>query len=204
MPQARLPDINAAFTKYRNEVIASLKSQNYDSVFGGLYALNALLPEDPIIEETGLPKYRVVISDIEFLKITKPVTFCTCPHCNKTSNFNKVKVFDYLLPIHTQIISGKKYSKSWTCTFCKKICKLRSDDFSETAIKEPSFLGIVPKPPRRQEGLMDRSNYHRKITQWAWTMLDELECKMAQFRDDNWTKKDSYDADDEVTESFED
>ena len=204
MPQARLPDINAAFTKHRNEVISSLKSQQYDAVFGALYALNALLPEDPVIEETKLPKYRVVVSDIEFLKITKPVTFCTCYHCTQTSNYDEVTVFDMLLPIMDQTITGKKFSKSWICPLCKKTCRLRSDDFSETAIKEPSFLGIVPKPPRRQDGLMDRSSYHRKVTQWAWTMLDELECKMAQFRDDNWVKKDSYDGDDEVTESYED
>ena len=204
MPQARLPDINAAFTKHRNEVVSSIKSHQYDSVFGALYALNALLPPEPIDEETSFPKYQVVVSDIEYRKITKPVTSCTCYHCKVKSLFDGVTVFDYLLPLDEQIISGKKYIKSWKCPDCKQICQIRPDDFSETAVKEPSFIGVVPKPPRRQDGLLDRSTYHRKVTQWAWTMLDELEAKMAQFRDDNWTKKDSYDDNDEIDDTLED
>lgn len=204
MPQARLPDINAAFTKHRNEVVSSLKSGGYDAVFGALYALNALLPEDPIDEETHFPKYRVVVSDIDYLKLTKPITFCNCYHCNTRHNYDNVKVFEMLLPIKDQIITNRKYSKSWICPKCKEICKVRPNDFSETSVKEPSFIGVVPKPPRRQEGLMDRSSYHRKVTQWAWTMLDELENKMALFRDDNWTKKDNFSDDDENNENFED
>ena len=161
MPQARLPDINAAFTKHRNEVIGSIRSQSYDNVFGALYALNALLPEEPIVEETGNPKYRVVVSDIDYRNLTKPTVKCRCYHCSRDSLYDDVKVFDMLLPLD------------------------------------------LPKPPRRQEGLMDRSSYHRKVTQWAWTMLDELENKMAQFRDDNWTKKDSFDGDEVDEDSGE-
>lgn len=203
MPQARLPDINAAFTKHRNEVITSMKSGNHDNVFGALYALNALLPEEPTDEETGNPKYRVVISDIEYRKLTAPKVFCTCYHCDHKSNFEDVTVFELLLQKHQQILSNIKTKKSWICPECKKTCFVRPDDFSETSVKEPSFIGIVPKPPRRQEGLMDRSQYQRKVTQWAWTMLDELENKMALFRDDNWTKKDQYGGEDEYEGGLE-
>lgn len=200
MPQARLPDINAAFTKHRNEVISSLKSQNYDNVFGALYALNALLPEFPLIEETGNPKYRVVVSDVEYRRLTKPQVFAECYHCKEESLYDEITVFDMLLPITDQVILKRKFQKSWICPKCNKICKVRPDDFTESSVKEPSFIGVVPKPPRRQEGLMDRSQYHRKVTQWAWTMLDELENKMALFRDDNWTKRDNYGADDDADE----
>lgn len=203
MPQARLPDINAAFTKHRNEVIGSIRSQSYDNVFGALYALNALLPEEPIVEETGNPKYRVVVSDIDYRNLTKPTVKCRCYHCSRDSLYDDVKVFDMLLPLDLQTTIGKKYQKSWFCPLCNKVCKIRPDDFSESSVKEPSFIGVVPKPPRRQEGLMDRSSYHRKVTQWAWTMLDELENKMAQFRDDNWTKKDSFDGDEVDEDSGE-
>jgi len=57
-------------------------------------------------------------------------------------------------------------------------------------LSEPYFLRIVPKPPQRKDGLMDRSTYHSKIAVWIWTFLDELEERMAQFRDDNWSKGD--------------
>lgn len=203
MPQARLPDINAAFTKHRNEVTSSLKSQQYDAVFGALYALNALLPEEPIDEDTKFPKYRVVVSDIDYKRLTKSTTFCECYHCQEESDYNDIVVFNYRLPPMESLVAIHKNMKAWRCPKCKQICRLRPDDFSETSVKEPSFIGVVPKPPHRQEGLMDRSMYHRKVTQWAWTMLDELEAKMAQFRDDNWTKKDSYTGDDDVTEDFE-
>lgn len=206
MPQARLPDINTAFIKYRNEVSNGLKSGNYDSVFGALYAINALLPEEPIDPDTKFPKYRVVISDIDYKRLTKPTTYCKCYHCEKDSKYDDVVVFDMILPFTEQIVAQKKRTKAWVCPFCKKNCIIRPDDFTETAVKEPSFIGVVPKPPRRQEGLMDRSMYHRKVVQWSWTTLDELEAKMAQFRDDNWTKNseykddedDSYDTDDEI------
>jgi len=203
MPQARLPDINAAFTKHRNEVITSMKSANHDNVFGALYALNALLPEEPIDDDTGNPKYRVVVSDIEYRKLTAPTTYCTCYHCETKSNYDDVKVFDMVLPKGEQILSNIKSKKSWLCPNCKKSCFVRPDDFSETSVKEPSFIGIVPKPPRRQEGLMDRSQYQRKVTQWAWTMLDELENKMALFRDDNWTKQSAYNQDEEYDGGLE-
>ena len=50
---------------------------------------------------------------------------------------------------------------------------------SESHLKEPYYLGIVPKPPRRLEGMQDRGSYARKVSRWAWNFIAELEEKTA-------------------------
>ena len=202
MPQARLPDINTAFTKHRNEVITALKAGRYETVLGSLYALNGLLPdtvytEDEDPELVGKPKYRVVMSDIEYNKLAKPTVYLFCYHCDPNDQngilYEDVKFFNLLLPKVSQLLTWKKFEKAWKCPKCKEINKLKKtrelDKIAETQLKEPFYLGVVPKPPRRQSGLMDRTKYHNKMIQWAETYLAELEAKMAQFRDDNWTKE---------------
>ena len=179
MPQARLTDVNSAAMKYRNVAIASLASQNYDNCFGSLYALNGLLPKE----------YRVVISTIEYNNMTRQDIFVTCGECGAELDFRSVQVFLVLRPLIETIISGNQYEKVWFCTACKHENKLLKTKMSQTVLKEPYFLKVVPKPPRRKDGLNDRSSYHRKVIQWAWALLDELETQFAQFRDDNWSKK---------------
>jgi hypothetical protein len=200
MPQARLPDINTAFIKHRNEVISSLKSQNYESVFGSLYALNALLPDtvytkDENEELAGKPKYRVVISDIEYGKLAKPTIRLFCYHCDDVQDgflYESVRMFNRLLTFSEAVITRRKYEKVWICPNCNKINKLdktrRLDKIAETQLKEPYYLGVVPKPPKKQRGLLDRDKYNKHMKQWAETFLAELEARMAQFRDDNWNQ----------------
>ena len=192
MPQARLPDINAAFTKHRNESITSLKSGDYDAVFGALYALNALLPDTVDEDDSNKLKYRVVISDIEFQKLVKHTVYVECYHCKEDSIFDTVIRFELAPDIDIQVLTKIKKEEVWICPECTKINRLARtrelDLISETQLKEPYFLGVMPKPPTRRDGLNDRSKFHQAMVKWSWSMLDELEAKMAQFRDDNWTK----------------
>ena len=53
MPQARLPDINTAFIRYRSEVLVGMKKGDWDSMHGSLNGINGLLPQE----------YQVKISD---------------------------------------------------------------------------------------------------------------------------------------------
>jgi len=76
MPQARLPDINTAYITYRREVLVSLKSKNYTSCIGALYALNGLLPE----------KYRVTISNLAYAEKTEQDLLVICRHCKQKIN----------------------------------------------------------------------------------------------------------------------
>ena len=181
--QSRLPDVNTAFIKHRNNAIQALDSQKWDKVFGSLYSWNALLPRN-LLEDEVTPKYRVVISDIDYEKATKIVTKMICNHCEEMIDYEKVRVFDLLNPMIVQTLSGQKTSKVWVCSACKKDNKLLETNIAEKTIKEPAFLGVVPKPPRRKDGLHDRGSYTRKVTQWAWTFISELEEKSTQFRED--------------------
>ena len=190
MPQARLPDINAAFTKHRNQVISSLRSGDYDSVLGSIVALNGLLP-DKIDENTNMPVYRVIMSDQVYLKLTKNQTTLICYHCGQEHNYESVKIFTSHLTGIIQIITKQHTQKVWYCPSCKQICIITKTEMTQTKHQEPNFVGAVPMPPRRHDlGMLSRTRYVIKMKQWANTTLAELEAKMAQFRDDNWTKAD--------------
>jgi len=181
-------DVNTSAIKRRNEVSAGLDSHNYDKVFGALYCLNALLPEQH--EEDGRQKYRITISDTLYEKFTKHVIIITCKQCQTETNFETIKVFELTPPMFIGFIAGSKTDKVWICPKCKKDNKLIDSDMLESIPKEPYFVRVMPKPPARQDGMQGRSSYDRKVTQWTWTFMQEWEASMAQFRDDNWQKSD--------------
>lgn len=186
MPQARLIDVNTAAIKHRNEVTAGLDAKNYDKVFGALYSLNALLPEN--FEDDGRQKYRITISDELYRKFTENKIFATCNFCKEEINFGGVKVLNLLNTAIQLFLVNAKVSKAWVCLKCGKMNKLNKTEMTETHLREPFFIRVIPRPPTRQIGLHDRSSYHKKMTQWAWTFLQEWENGIAQFRDDNWQK----------------
>ena len=188
MPQSRLIDVNTSAIKRRNEVSAGLDSRNYDKVFGALYSLNALLPDYPL--EDGRQKYRITISDYLYKLFTQHKISITCMGCKKESDFKNIKVFELIPEMLEGLISQSKKDKVWLCPKCKKCNKLSESEMSETIPKEPYFIRVVPKPPKRSDGIDDRGDYDRKMIQWAWTFVQEWEASMAQFRDDNWQKSD--------------
>ena len=191
MPQARLPDINAAFTKYRNEAIISWKGLNYPSCIGSLFAFNGLLAS----------KYRVKVSTSLYREKIRNDIIVTCKECDKESDFKTVKVFDLLLPMISRFIVESQTQKVWVCPKCNKNNDLLNTKMVQKVLQEPSFLQVVPNPPERKNGLLDRTSYHRKFSVWFWQFIDELEAQAAQFRDDNWVKKDNlYDDSDVDTE----
>ena len=195
MPQARLPDINTAFIVYRREVIISLKNQNYDNCFGALYALNGLLPDE----------YRIRISTKQYEEKTDLDIKVKCPKCDAETEYKKILVSPMLMVGLEGMIIDSPNEKVWTCTGCKQNIRVTQTEMIQPKLQEPFFVKTIPKPPMHQDGLHDRSTYHKKMTQWAWTFLDELEAQMAQFRDDNWHKGDEmYDGEGEIIDGGED
>ena len=178
MPQSRLPDINTAFITYRRQVLSGLSTGKYSLTFGGLYALNALLPE----------KYRVTISSLEYEKMTRVDIFVKCTKCKKDVDYKTIQLYDLLTTPLDELITGTEKEKVWDCPDCGYTNKLSETDMTRTTLKEPYYLRVVPKPPMRKDGIMDRTKYHQMVEQWALTFLTELEERMAQFRDDNWQK----------------
>ena len=178
MPQARLPDINTAYVKYRTEAIIALKQKRYNSMHGCLIAINALLPAE----------YQVIISTTDYADLSKTDITYQCCSCEVPIPKENVQVFD-LIPNSMQLLlHGQNTHKVWNCTKCHALNKLTSTRISQVVLQNPTFLGIVPESPSRTNGLMDRMRFNIEIERWGWLLLGELEFKMGKFRDDNWKR----------------
>lgn len=105
-------------------------------------------------------------------------------------DFETIKVYDLVAPMFEGFLSGNQTNKIWVCPKCKKDNKLIESDMTESVPKEPYFIRVMPKPPKRGIGMQGRTTYANKFVQWAWTFMQEWEASMAQFRDDNWQKED--------------
>lgn len=195
MPQARLPDINTAFIVYRREVLSSLNSQRYQDCFGALNTLNGLLPE----------KYRVIISTEQFNEKTKQGIFALCTGCNKEIDYSTVEPFEVICTFLESAITRQKTKMVWMCPECKSENQVNHERMIKTKLQEPYFLRVVPNPPERKDGLIDRTNYHGLVSKWVWMAIGELEAQMAQFRDDNWHKEgELFDIESDVDTTGED
>lgn len=180
--QSLLPDVNTAFITHRRSAIEALRSFDVDKIFGSLTSWNALLPEDKT--EEGVYKYRILISDIEYQRLTTVQNIAICNHCKKEIEYKDVRPVVILVPLIESILTKETRSEIWECPKCNKDNKLKETDIIEDSLTEPYFLGVVPKYPRRKDGLMDRHEYERKVTQWAWNFISELEEKSTKVRKD--------------------
>jgi len=155
---------------------------DYDKIFGSLNSWNALLPDDKL--ESGKYKYRIVVSDIEYDKLTKVESEVLCNFCEKATDYIKIKIIDVQNRLIDSILSRETKSRVWECPKCHKDNKLKETRIYEDRIQEPYFLGVVPQYPRRKDGLQDRHAYERKVNQWAWNFIAELEEKSTAVRKD--------------------
>jgi len=194
MVQARLPDVNTSFITFRNEAIRSLKANSYLSCLGALKSLNALLPEE----------YRVKMNNLQFNRESKINFKYLCKYCDEKTDGLNIKPFDYNLSPLDSLTSKRRSVKVWSCSSCHELNNLEHTDILKESLSEPSFLHVVPLPPTRKDGLLGRSEFKRQFLAWAWNMLNELEERMAKFRDDNWVKNDEFDDSDLDDDSNED
>ena len=193
MPQARLPDVNTAFITYRRESLVALKSYDYRGCWGALNCINALLPK----------KYRVILDNIRYDEKSKISFIYCCGLCSEQIDQSDVHIFDYVLDELQFLALDEKTVKVWRCPECNEINYLSNTEIIKDMLAQPSFLQTVPLPPKRQNGLLGRMTYRKEFSKWAWNFLNELEERMAQFRDDNWSKEDEYTGDDEIDTSEE-
>jgi len=186
MPQASLPDINTAFIKYRNQIIFNLELERYDSAVGSLYAFNGCLPEE----------YRVKVSTVEYEQKTKEKLNAKCPYCDEEIEVKSIKIQELLNPLVIGVFNNEKYDKVWSCSKCNHLNRLADTEMIKYQLEEPSFLGVVPKPPERKGSVVDRKEFSIRYANWCWKFLDELEARAAKFRRD-------YQPKDEHEENYE-
>ena len=183
MPQARLPDINTAYIKYRTEAIMALKQKHWGIMHGCLTAINGLLP----------PEYQVIISTVDYNQQAKAEITYHCNHCEKDIEKEYIRIFELMPNAMQLLLHGHNANKVWDCIKCHKLNQLDTTRVSKTVLQNPTFLGVVPEPPTRTNGLMDRMKFNIEIERWGWLTLGELEYKMGKFRDDNWKRGDNDD-----------
>lgn len=182
MPQARLPDVNTAFIMYRREAIVSLKSFDHRGSWGALNCINALLPD----------KYRVVLDNDRFKDETRITFIYCCGKCNEQTDKKDIDIYDKFLNSLEILTSDKTTIEVWKCPKCYYINNRIDTNIIKDELGHPSFLHTIPLPPKRKNGLLGRAKYRKEFTAWAWNFLYELEERMAQFRDDNWSKESEY------------
>ena len=180
MPQSRLPDINSAFIRYRSEAIHALQTKNWSAMHGALNGINSLLPVE----------YQVVISTQDHEQLAKTEITYACGSCSEAIDKSDVQVFELMPDSMQSLLHGRTFNKVWNCIKCNSTNMLNTTAISQTMLQNPTYLGIVPDPPERKNGLMDRMKFNIEIERWGWLLLNEEEFKMAKFRDDNWNKGD--------------
>lgn len=179
MPQARLPDVNTAFIKWRNKIVTALEAEKYTAALGSLNNFNACLPKE----------YQVQVStELYEQKLEAEKLMVQCKHCNEQIEYKTIKKMEILCTPQEQLITNHPTKNVWVCSLCQKENLTIKSEFIKAKLPNPYYLGVVPDPPERKDGILDRFSYHKKIEHWAWTMLGELEFKAAQFRDDSWQK----------------
>jgi len=176
--QSRLPDVNTAFNTHRKRAIIAIEQRRWTECLGAEYAINAALPEE----------YRVIISDQEYKKLTKQDLTVICEACKEQFDYDAIKILNVITTSFERLVNKNRTIRVWYCPKCKHEYKLATTEIEQSILKQPYYLGVVPKPPQRSDGIADHVTYDREFERWAWTMLDELEQKMAQYRDDNWDR----------------
>lgn len=172
MPQAALPDINTILITYRREIIVDLNHKNYSGVVGSLMAINAVLPD----------KYQVEISTRKYNEHVNQSRLAKCGYCNYEPELKTLKIENVLLDSFNELIRNTKNDKVWKCEKCKKMNRMSKTKIIQPKPKMPFFIGIVPEPPERADGMMDRMSYSKKFTAWARNFLVELEHQMGKYR----------------------
>ena len=190
MPQARLPDVNTGFNYHRGKAVSSWQGRNYTAAVGSLYAFNGELPD----------AYRVKISTKKYNELTRQDLELVCPECEQQTKFNNVKIMNILTPLIVSSLTGQETMKMWHCNKCDKLVRFDKTKKIQKVLALPAFLKVVPEPPQRKDGLMDRKTYDKIFSRWFWQFLDELEAQAAQFRDDNWQKEGNIENEDVDTE----
>ena len=200
--QSLLVDVNTAAIHYRRKCLEYLSGKEYANCFGSIKALNALLPAD---EEEG-KTYRIRFDTDEYNKIVTGDTMIQCYHCKKDSNRSKIEVYNIRLDYTTAILTGYSEEPIWVCKLCKNDCILKDSLVMQNVIAQPHYSQVLPEPPEKKIGLLDQIEYHKRVVEWVWLCLDNLEESFTRYRKDYVPKSaeaDLYDLND-IDTSLED
>lgn len=189
MPQAKLPDINAAIVTHRGVMLSAYSKRDYVKVITSFRAIISLMPEE----------YRLNINSARYHDEVKSKTFIACAFCDqKEIPFTQISIFDKLNDYLQELITNEKYSKHWVCPHCKLSNNLVSSSTLLELPEDPIYFKIIPEPPI-YINTFSRLRYDNMFDRWFEISLPELEHQIALFRTQyvSETEKDDGDFDDE-------
>lgn len=172
MPQAKLPDLNAAFVKYRSFGLQCVEIQNFSGAIGALYGINALLPDE----------YRIEIDSDKYKSLISERIIVVCSDCESEFNYADIKQKKELLPSFQASILGRDYEKTWFCNKCKKTNIISKTKMIKSSLNKPYYLKVVEEPPDKHDGVENMMNYKKRMKKWFYGFLGELEYQLGLYR----------------------
>ena len=174
MPQAKLPDINNAWVRYRNYGLESIDSQNYSGAVAAIFEIISLFPE----------KYRVEINTAKYEELERDKITYICSECKDESNLVNINIYNLTLGLTLSFISGVNSTKVWDCVKCGSRNMLQNTQIIRSQEKKPHYHKVIPEPPNRKQGIMDRNTYDNKMRVWFFKSLEETDHQLGLYRDE--------------------
>lgn len=170
--QAKLPDINGALVTHRNNMLHAFDIHDYTKTLISWSAMNALLPKE----------FKVEIDSDKFNNLMAEQKAIKCDKCKEENEFQKITIQNILLSPLDNMLTNKTHEKMWRCLKCDYENIFNQKQINLIKFEEPFYTGIIPDPPERHFGLVDRSTYIHRFQIWFQRALDEIEFKIGKYR----------------------
>lgn len=174
VPQAKLPDINNAWVRYRNYGLECIDSRRYAGAVAAVMEINALFPD----------LYRVKIDSDKYADLMRENRILVCTACTEETNFQLIQTYDLILNATRAIISGRPSEKVWDCPKCKTTQRMIDTKMYKDQHEKPTYFQVIPEPPKRREGAIDRNSFHNEMVKWFYESLEELDHQLGKYRDE--------------------
>jgi len=192
VPQAKLPDINNAWVRYRNFGLQCIMERNYVGAIAAINEINALFPD----------AYRVEVNTPKHLQSVQDTLVAICVGCDVEVNINELHVFDLLLTSINSMILNKPTEKVWVCKSCNKINMREKTRMIRREHKKPNYDGVISEPPKRVDGIQGRTEYHNNMVKWFYDALEELDHQLGKYRAEykplEWEEDVNYQGDEDA------
>jgi RNase P subunit RPR2 len=170
--QAKLPDINAAFVKYRTKALEYLGALNYNGATASLNNINALFPEE----------YKIAIDQKRYEDEVKAHVLYVCAECESETPYNKITLEEVANGLELQVLTNLQTSQVWVCPKCDAENRFESTRIKKFRREEPYYLKVVPPCPVRNSGVQNRLGFHQRFERWFYRYMEEIEFQLGLYR----------------------
>ena len=171
--QAKLPDINTAIIKHRNDAINGFVQKNYALVKVSLSSINALLPED----------YKVEVNTEKYNELIEAKNFVFCEKCQEDIPRKDIMAMEMEYSPVEQVMTQQKKRWIWICPKCENVEDMKNSKFTVQKLQAPYFLKVIPESPQHR-GLSNRHTFDHEFGIWFEIAMSEIESQIGVYRGD--------------------